>query len=94
MTDDTQRVIGGIEGRLSEISDQIKTDHIESQEQFKGLFDKMNNIAINGCVVGRQNAFAITKLEAKPGVFLRICVALSVIFTGIGSFLIWLKSRT
>lgn len=66
MTNEEQRMIGGIIARLDTIEERQEQIRSENRTDHALLFEKINSISIDGCAKGKQHSVTIQELKEQP----------------------------
>ena len=84
---DIQRVLGKLEAGIENMADQQRQFRVEQRADNKLIFDKLENLASNGCALGARNAFDIKKLQEQPGKTISIGAAIASIIAMVSAIL-------
>jgi len=79
MSEDIERVLGRLETGIKNVSDQQSQFRLEQRSDNKLIFDKLENIAANGCSLGKRNFDAIKELRDRPERIIGIGAAIAAI---------------
>ena len=66
MTNEDQRIIGGLSQAVDDLRRQAETNRQENRVDFNRLFFELSEIKSKGCVIGRQNAGEIAAIKGRP----------------------------
>jgi hypothetical protein len=91
MTDDEQRLLGGIIARLDNIERRQGDIHNENRCDHQTIFAQLSSITSGGCAIGRANSKAIDELKSRPERTVSIAAAIAAILAFLGSVLLGIK---
>jgi hypothetical protein len=84
---DIQRVLGKLEAGIDNMADQQRIFRAEQRADNKLIFDKLENIAANGCALGARHAADIKKLQEQPARAVSIGAAIASIIAMVSAIL-------
>lgn len=100
MTDDDQRIIGGLVARMDGFMETTALWRKEQRDDLAKLFAKIDRLSLDGCAVGQQHErdvedmkIRIRELEDRPSRLVGLGAVLLTIAGSVGAFLIWLHDR-
>lgn len=94
MTDDViQRVLGQLEAGIQNLTINQQRFREEQRADNKQLFDKINDLAINGCAIGKKHSIDIDELKRRPERVIGIGAAVVSILAFLGSIALWVAER-
>lgn len=93
MTDDVSRILGQLESSIKALSDQQAQFRVEQRADNKQIFDKLENIAVHGCAIGKRNSEAIRELKERPERLVGMGSAIASVLAFLGSLVMWVIVR-
>jgi hypothetical protein len=93
MSDDVQYMLGQLQAGINTLSENQAKFRQEQREDNKQIFDKINDLAANGCAIGKQHAKDIEELKKRPERLVGIGAAMASILAMIGSAFVWALGR-
>lgn len=100
MTDDDQRIIGGLVARMDGFMETTAQWRKEQRDDLAKLFAKIDSISLDGCAIGQQHERDVSEiklrlheLEDRPSRLVGLGAVILTIAGLVGTFLIWLHDR-
>ena len=66
MPDDIQFILGQMAAGIKTLTDNQEKYRQEQREDNTQIFNKINDLAANGCAIGKQHAKDIDELKKRP----------------------------
>ena len=76
MTPEERMLIEGISSRLDAIESRQDTVRKENNDAHRQIYDRLNEISVNGCAKGREHEKSLADLRAAPGKIVSVISAL------------------
>ena len=93
MPDDIQRILGQLQAGMESLANNQQLFRAEQRSENQQIFDKINDLAVNGCAVGRQHTADLVDLKARPERYVGIGAAAASIIGMLGTAIMWLLGR-
>ncbi|MFA5430102.1 MAG: hypothetical protein WC329_02965 [Candidatus Omnitrophota bacterium] len=93
MTDDISRILGQLESSIKSLSEQQTQFRLEQREDLREIFDRLDDLSVKGCAIGRQNVEAIKELKARPEKLVGLGSAIASVLMFLANAVIWIVMR-
>lgn len=93
MTDDISRVLGQLEAKIDNLSEQQRSFRVEQRTDNKLIFERLDSISSEGCARGKRNSEAIRELQSRPERLVGIGAAIVAILAAVGSWFVWTMEK-
>lgn len=85
MPNDVQYMLGQLQAGINTLSENQAKFRQEQREDNKQLFNKINDLAANGCAIGKQHSKDIDELKKRPERAVGFAAAMIAIVSAIWS---------
>ena len=66
MTNEEQRIIGGLSQAFDDLRRQAEINRQENRADFNKVFSELAELKTKGCAIGKHNASEIESLKGRP----------------------------
>lgn len=93
MPEDIQRILGQLQAGVESLANNQQIFRAEQRSENQQIFNKINDLAVNGCAIGRQHTSDLIDLKARPERYVGIGAAVASIIGMIGTAIMWILGR-
>lgn len=86
--EDVHHLLGKLEAGIENIAEAQRLFRIEQRADNKLIFNRLENISINGCAIGKRNSDDIKKLQEQPAKAVSLGAAIASVIAMISSVIL------